>query len=122
MKNKKPIDPDTTKNNLGFLTDQLSRIDNMSQNFLDLESLTPGMRLELNTAFRVLKRQIIFAQTELWKKLIRPDQDALLDTPIKNFGGQYELRVEPIKETLDHMFNRVKKNKNKKKRTKSARP
>jgi hypothetical protein len=63
------IDKDLLHQEILTLSHILHQLDEQSLAFLDLKDLSSFRRMELNQAARTLKRFVIFAETDLWKKL-----------------------------------------------------
>jgi hypothetical protein len=75
MKKEKKFVKDAHVNLIRRLSRHLSELDHISLEFLELDKLTCHRRLGLNEAVRALKREVIFAQTELWNAILKEDRD-----------------------------------------------
>lgn len=69
---KEKVDPELLREEIQILHRASDALNDESVRIMKLKNLSAKKTLELNTAFRMAKRELILAQTELWDKLIEP--------------------------------------------------
>lgn len=110
---KEKIDPELLREEIQILHRASDALNDESVRIMKLKNLSANKTLDLNSAFRTAKRELILAQTELWNKLMEPILD-LREMELRGLVKKEKKNSDPSNYEIIARYNPQKKKRTKK--------